>query len=669
MADKGGTAVAGAADGRSTAVAARFLGAVYLRGSSGRTAPPQGWVDTDRVSPYRDQAVAAVHHEATGIRVSADEARRLYATLTAVFLNAVRPAAVAYVTELLDRQTPHIKDLVQVVESDSERLRRAARAAVRYSTSQRIDSASGRVLHPDEAAALSGSTRSAGGGVIDRFERVRFTRAVLVGGDPDLRRLMAHPSGVAILKAYARSADEGRAYALARLRQSLEAIPEVRERIVTDPLAIWRLPPAVAAGVARLGLAVHPGAVEFALAWAALKGRSFVDKALEVALDAVCVLDLAGPLGRLAGAVLEVVLNAVGTAVSFLREVEQDQAGYASAFTPDDTKLSTGGNYLGVAFQGVVALAAVAALPGAVSTMTRRGGRAARAAVAPLPVPEAAAGRGVAGRALPREVVALEAAEATEQGLGAARRGADRGGPGQRGVVGERGGRGKKGATPERDAARAGDVETGSGGVGSGGARGVAAARAGVLREVELSDAALDLMSDPDQLRRMQLTRPLGNLGDPATERLIAERLTDRSAAAAAAKYGGAGLLGMGRREKAIAFMRLDFMIDMTRDSIAAVTKVFTAAGFPRNSRAFWRASLADFPQLFSPGNAARIRAGRAPRVDDTWLRFHRTHRPYKGDLLVHHHIEQGPMTVGIPRQVHHDYYRELHPITNDILD
>ncbi|MER5200809.1 polymorphic toxin type 5 domain-containing protein [Streptomyces sp. NPDC002755] len=409
-------------DDRSAFVAAGFLGAVYRRATSGGRAP-EHWVDTEGVSPLRDQAVGAVHHEMTGIRLSAHEARRLYVALTSTFLERVRPAAVQYVTALLNRQEPLVRGLVQVVDTDSERLRRAACAAVRYSMSQRIDSASGRVAHPDEAAALSGSGGSAGGNAVDRFERVRYTRAVLIGGDPDLRRLMAHPSGVAILKAYTRSTAEGRAHALARLQQSLEAIPAVIGHIEADPLAIWRLPPAIASGVAQSGLAVHPGAVEFALAWAVLKGRSFMDRALETAANAVCVLDLAGPVGRLIGAALDIVLGVVGTAVSFLREVEQDQAGYASAFAPDDGKLSAGGSYLDVAFQGVATLAAAAALPGAIAALGRRGGAATRAVAA---VPEPTSPRGmVDGRSLPKDVVALDAVGSTERHLSADARALD----------------------------------------------------------------------------------------------------------------------------------------------------------------------------------------------------------------------------------------------------
>jgi hypothetical protein len=133
---------------------------------------------------------------------------------------------------------------------------------------------------------------------------------------------------------------------------------------------------------------------------------------------------------------------------------------------------------------------------------------------------------------------------------------------------------------------------------------------------------------------------------------------------------GVASFASLGRRERAIRFIRLDFVIDM-REAARRFSGGLTSLGYLRNSKAFWREMCDEFPHLFSPENLRRIlQDGRAPHVDDWWLAYHPTQKPYKGDILVHHHIEQGPWAAGIPQKVHREFYPELHPITNpDVLE
>lgn len=90
-----------------------------------------------------------------------------------------------------------------------------------------------------------------------------------------------------------------------------------------------------------------------------------------------------------------------------------------------------------------------------------------------------------------------------------------------------------------------------------------------------------------------------------------------------------------------------------------------TALGFKRNSRPFWRQMVKEYPFLFSEANKNAIASGAAPKVDRRWLQYNPQHGPYRGDVLVHHHVEQGPYAVGLPEQAHRDFYAYLHPITN----
>jgi hypothetical protein len=125
--------------------------------------------------------------------------------------------------------------------------------------------------------------------------------------------------------------------------------------------------------------------------------------------------------------------------------------------------------------------------------------------------------------------------------------------------------------------------------------------------------------------------------------------------------------IGSLKREKAVAFINLDYAIDMSNH----LGTVKTAAGFPRDAKRFWNAMLKEHTKLFSQNNKNRIiKDRRAPIVDETWLTWHRTQSAYKGDKLIHHHVEQGPWAVGLPQKVHRDFYPEVHPWTNpDVLE
>jgi hypothetical protein len=136
------------------------------------------------------------------------------------------------------------------------------------------------------------------------------------------------------------------------------------------------------------------------------------------------------------------------------------------------------------------------------------------------------------------------------------------------------------------------------------------------------------------------------------------------TAASRAASGGFDAFAALGLRDKAIGFIKLQYSIDMTLLNLKGGV---TSLGYPRNSRAFWRAMLDEYPFLFSKENKARILAKKpsAPHVDKTWLKYHPSQADYLDDILVHHHIEQGPWAAGIPQSVHREFYPELHPITN----
>ena len=107
------------------------------------------------------------------------------------------------------------------------------------------------------------------------------------------------------------------------------------------------------------------------------------------------------------------------------------------------------------------------------------------------------------------------------------------------------------------------------------------------------------------------------------------------------------------------SYMKPDVTIDMRTAPASSGTN---AAGFPRNGPWFWRQMAETNPEYFDTANLARIRAGRSPVVNDTWVENFPEHQGFLGDKLVHHHIDQGPIATPLPEIIHQKWYKALHP-------
>ncbi len=84
------------------------------------------------------------------------------------------------------------------------------------------------------------------------------------------------------------------------------------------------------------------------------------------------------------------------------------------------------------------------------------------------------------------------------------------------------------------------------------------------------------------------------------------------------------------------------------------------AAGFPRNGPWFWRQVRSRKPEYFSTDNLQKISDNLAPKVNPQWVKYHPQHQSFMGDTLIHHHIGQGPIAVGMPEAVHTSWARFL---------
>lgn len=131
---------------------------------------------------------------------------------------------------------------------------------------------------------------------------------------------------------------------------------------------------------------------------------------------------------------------------------------------------------------------------------------------------------------------------------------------------------------------------------------------------------------------------------------------------------GGADTVGPSSGGPAVSsapqsYINRQLAVDMRAAPAGSATN---AAGFARNGPWFWRQLLKERPEMFDAANAARIRAGRSPVVNERWLQHNPMHKAYEGAKLIHHHLDQGPIATPLPEPVHQQYHGVLHPETGN---
>jgi hypothetical protein len=96
----------------------------------------------------------------------------------------------------------------------------------------------------------------------------------------------------------------------------------------------------------------------------------------------------------------------------------------------------------------------------------------------------------------------------------------------------------------------------------------------------------------------------------------------------------------------------------------APASSAVNSAGYPRNAAWFWEQVSVKNPEFMSPENLLHMRLGTKgyPKVDDQWLLHNPQHADYRGQQLIHHHIDQGSQATAIPVGVHREYHSVLHP-------
>jgi hypothetical protein len=379
--------------------AVAFLERVFLRASTTRYVNLARWIDPKINDPeyvaVRDSVISDVMQDGGVYKPGLQAKRDYYREQVERFVPIVEEAARAWALESIGTQTQRLFRLLTTTKPRVNELTKAARRVRATVDATRVVTIAGRsypvatfvlpTMTGDEARESTGQAGT-GGTVATRIRRMSYMYLLRAGPAAEgakpssaqvevysnLLTLMAHPRGVDIVDAYAKSAEAGWQLTSDLASETFTSIVKLQGDLVSDRTLVWRFPPAISAGVARLGLRNRAGITQFALAWGtSRKGK--LEEALEIAGNALFVLDLVGgPLGTAVSDILNFVLASIGTAVSFLRDVEQDQAAAATAFAERSERLSKGSNKIGTVLQGFAAVAAGLAVPGAVTKIVGR---------------------------------------------------------------------------------------------------------------------------------------------------------------------------------------------------------------------------------------------------------------------------------------------------------
>ncbi|WP_282183138.1 RHS repeat-associated core domain-containing protein, partial [Photorhabdus hindustanensis] len=79
-----------------------------------------------------------------------------------------------------------------------------------------------------------------------------------------------------------------------------------------------------------------------------------------------------------------------------------------------------------------------------------------------------------------------------------------------------------------------------------------------------------------------------------------------------------------------------------------------TANGGIRNNKEFWQQWSNLQPDSLSKSNMYRIKElGLSPKIDNQWIKAFPEHVNYKGETLIHHHVDFGHYAIPVPSSTH----------------
>jgi hypothetical protein len=97
-------------------------------------------------------------------------------------------------------------------------------------------------------------------------------------------------------------------------------------------------------------------------------------------------------------------------------------------------------------------------------------------------------------------------------------------------------------------------------------------------------------------------------------------------------------------------------------------TTYTSPARVPRNPAYYWgklleKQNKGEIAKLLSDNNIKAIgnRNFEGIKIDDDWIKVCPKHAPYKGQTFAHHHVDRINIAVGLPRDFHNNYSKQLH--------
>lgn len=200
----------------------------------------------------------------------------------------------------------------------------------------------------------------------------RSVTAVPIPRDPALiaalqflDRLKWHPQFEAIVSGWRSEWSGGFERLATAVGEALKANADLTKRLDDEPSRVWAFRAALQQAIGALAVPGTRAVMLYAFAYAPT-----VKTPLEEALETIGVITtllatFGGPAAPI-GIIADAIVQSGSAAVSFLRQMDQDDAEAATAFEKDADRLSEGGRYFGPVVQAVGALAVAAAVPHAV---------------------------------------------------------------------------------------------------------------------------------------------------------------------------------------------------------------------------------------------------------------------------------------------------------------
>jgi len=191
-----------------------------------------------------------------------------------------------------------------------------------------------------------------------------------------LARLKWHPRFGKIVKAWTNSWQTGFRELAETVNDSFKSNARLTDRLKDEPLLIWPFTLAVQQTIDKLDVAKKDAVFQYASRFATTV-KTPLEEALQILGNITTFLTIfPGPTAP-AGVVADAIVQGASAAVSFMRQMDQDDAEAVSLFEMEADRLSQGGRYFDPLVQAAGAVAAAAAVPGALKSVLKfdKGGR------------------------------------------------------------------------------------------------------------------------------------------------------------------------------------------------------------------------------------------------------------------------------------------------------